>query len=119
MAGSITLPFSSTVRLYGKVNENGRAVMEFDRAAGKSSDMPKRNAVGAPLFRHPALLQLEEGADMIDVTVICDREQGLGPIQPVALDPADARITVSSQRDAFDLRVSVSGTWAPARKATT
>lgn len=118
MAGSITLPFSSTVILRGKANASGRAVMEYDRVAGKSSDTPQRNAAGAPLFRHQALLQLEEDADMIDVTVICDREQGLGPNKVVSLDPTDARITVSSQRDAFDLRVSVSGTWAPTRKAT-
>ncbi|SJN45947.1 hypothetical protein FM104_14395 [Microbacterium esteraromaticum] len=70
------------------------------------------------MFRHPALLQLADGADVIDVNLTVDREEGFGAFQEITLDAADARITVSNQKDSFDLRVSVSGSWQGGKRAT-
>ncbi|MEV4666381.1 hypothetical protein [Microbacterium sp. LWO12-1.2] len=111
MAGSISLPYASGIKLLAKSGQPGRAVMEFDREAGKSSDRPQRNERGAALYRHAALLQLQDGSDVIDVSVTTDREEGVGAFQEISLDPSNARITVSNQKDSFDLRVSVSGSW--------
>lgn len=117
MAGSITLPFGGAVKLFGKTSTPGRAVMEFDRAAQKSTDRPQRNGRGAALYRHPAMLQFGDGADVVDIQLTTDREEGFGAMQEIALDPSDARITVSNQRDGFDLRVSVTGSWNGGKRA--
>ena len=117
MVNSVALPFGDGVTVRGKSSQPGRPVFEFDRAAGQSTDRPQRNARGAALFRHQAMLQLADGADVLDVTLTTDREDGFGAFAEVALDPADARISVQNQKDGFDLRVSVSGTYMGGKKA--
>lgn len=117
MSASVSLPFGQGVVVRGKSSQPGRAAFEYDRAAGAASDRPLRNARGAALFRHPAMLQLSDGEDVLDVTLTTDREEGFGAYTEIALDPSDARISVSNQREGYDLRVGVSGSYQGGKKA--
>lgn len=116
MVNSISLPFGAGISLRGKSTQPGRPVFEFDKAEGKSSDRPQRNARGAALYRHQGMLQLEDGSDVIDVSIVTDREEGFGAYVEVALDATDALIRVQNT-DGFDLRVSVSGSYLGNKKA--
>lgn len=117
MVYQIALPFGAGVSVRGKSSQPGRPVMEFDKATNQSSDRPVRNPQGEQLYRHPASLQLAEGADVLDVQLTVNQERGFGAYTEIILDPTTALVQVANQKDGFDLKVSVSGS-VGAKKAS-
>lgn len=114
MANSITLPApAEAVRLVPAGSEPRALFLYVD---GKRTDTPRTNSAGQPLYGFDALVEFD-GTSLGNVRILSPIEAlpaiGFGG---VLHGTGSAEMTVSNQRDQFDLRVTVTlgGIEAPA-----